>query len=147
MDRSAATVHEHQTGCIVGMTRISPVHPPDGAGWDRAAELKAIQDTYARYERTDRARLWDQHQPGYARLVESLQASLIASLVSSVPASGGRVLDLGCGEGELAVGLASLAPSTEWIGLDLREEAIDIARARFPELRFIVASADAGAPR
>ena len=118
------------------------MHPRDTAGWDRAADLKAIQDTYAEYDRTNRARLWNRNEPGYARLIDELHRRLVALILSSLPRTGGTVLDLGCGEGDLAVMAASLGQGSEWIGLDLRPEAIETARTRFPDLRFMVASAD-----
>ena len=48
-----------------------------------------------------------------------------------------RVLDLGCGEGDL---LASLAPA-EGVGVDFSPAMIEIARQRHPNLEFIVADA------
>jgi SAM-dependent methyltransferase len=118
------------------------VNPRDTADWDRAAELRAIQETYDQYDRTNRARLWDERDPGYSRMVGALQARLVVSLAASLPAGGGRVLDLGCGDGNLAAKRHALVPPTEWIGLDLRPEAIAAARVRFPELTFMVGSAD-----
>ena len=47
---------------------------------------------------------------------------------------GERVLDLGCGDGEL---LARLAPE-EGVGIDIDEQAIKDASARHPELTFVV---------
>lgn len=49
-------------------------------------------------------------------------------------AQNGRVLDLGCGNGDL---LASLAPD-HGIGVDFSEKAVEVARTRHPELEFIV---------
>jgi ubiquinone/menaquinone biosynthesis C-methylase UbiE len=118
------------------------MNPRDAADWDRAAELQAIRETYDRYDRTNRSRLWDRGDPGYDLLVEDIEARLRACLLASVPASGGTVLDLGCGEGDLAAHATTLASGTQWIGLDLRPEVIETASARFPGLRFIVASAD-----
>lgn len=116
----------------------------DLAGWDRDADLTKIRDTYGRYDRTDRSRLWDEDDPGYARLTSELQAHLLESLAASVSGtSTARVLDLGCGDGELAGDRARLGRPTDWIGLDLRPEVIEIARARFPDLTFLVGSADA----
>jgi 2-polyprenyl-3-methyl-5-hydroxy-6-metoxy-1,4-benzoquinol methylase len=50
---------------------------------------------------------------------------------------GARVLDLGCGQGDL---LARLKPS-RGVGVDLSAEMIELARARHPELTFIQADA------
>ena len=120
-----------------------PMHPHDEPRWDRPAELEAIQRTYDGYEADHRARLWDRRRPGYGRLVATLQERLRESLVASVPRSDGVVLDLGCGDGDLTDERARLPGGTDWIGLDLREDAVNRARARFPDTRFIVASADA----
>lgn len=119
------------------------MHPRDEPRWDRPAELKAIQRTYDGYDAEHRARLWDRRVPGYARLVSHLQERLRDSLVASVPGRGGVVLDLGCGDGDLTEERALLPSGTDWIGLDLRPDAVGRARARFRDARFIVASADA----
>lgn len=121
----------------------SAVHARDSRKWDREADLQAIRDTYGRYDQVGRARLWNDHAPGYARLARELQQSLLRNLVSSVP--GGtmaRILDLGCGDGSLAADAHLPEPATDWVGVDLRPEAIAIARERFPALTFVVASAD-----
>ena len=121
----------------------SAVHPRGIRDWDREADLQAIRDTYDRYDDTGRAHLWDERAAGYARLTREVQASLVHSLELSIPSVGGRVLDLGCGDGSLAG--EALLPRTgiEWIGVDLRPEAIARARELFPELSFIIASGDA----
>lgn len=120
----------------------SAVHPRDHRNWDREADLQAIRDTYDGYDEAGRARLWDEHAPGYARLVNELQASLVRHLEASVPNREARIVDLGCGDGSLAGDAPLSRTATEWIGVDLRPEAIAIARERFPELTFIVASGD-----
>ena len=120
----------------------SAVDPRETQDWDREADLQAIRDTYDRYDDVGRARLWDANAPGYARLTREVQASLIRDLELSIPGAGARVLDLGCGDGTLA-GEAQLARTTvEWIGVDLRPDAIAKARELFPELTFIIASGD-----
>jgi SAM-dependent methyltransferase len=48
-----------------------------------------------------------------------------------------RVLELGCGEGDL---LASLQPS-EGVGVDFSPAMVDLARQKYPGLRFVVADA------
>ena len=52
-------------------------------------------------------------------------------LAKRIPA-GQRVLDIGCGTGEI---LAALQPS-HGVGIDLSQRAVDTARARFPKLQF-----------
>jgi SAM-dependent methyltransferase len=119
------------------------VEPPNPGAWDRDAELEAIRTTYAGYDRTDRARLWDTRVPGYGRLASDLQRRLLQALEASLPPGRPAVVDLGCGDGALAADVGPLARGLDWIGVDLRPESIEIARGRFPELAFQVASADA----
>lgn len=57
-----------------------------------------------------------------------------------------RVVDLGCGEGFVAERLQALPFSFEYRGLELREQAVDQARARVPGLDFRVADAIATEP-
>lgn len=115
---------------------------PRDARWDRSADLEAIRRTYRRYDDTDRGRLWDEGSRGYARLVTDLEARLLASLSASIPPGGGTVLDLGCGDGALARVRDRLIATPKWVGVDLRPEAVEAASARFPDARFMTASAD-----
>jgi SAM-dependent methyltransferase len=119
----------------------SAVEPRNSRNWDRETDLQAIRDTYDGYDASGRARLWDERAPGYARLAAELQASLVRSL-ESVASTGARILDLGCGDGVLAAETHLSSTASEWIGVDLRQEAIATARERFPNLTFMVASGD-----
>ena len=47
-----------------------------------------------------------------------------------------RVVDLGCGTGELTALLAHRFPKAEVVGIDSSAEMLEKARARFPEIRF-----------
>lgn len=51
-----------------------------------------------------------------------------------------RVLELGCGPGDVAIQLAAI--SAKVTGIDFSENMIEVARARFPELAFEVADAE-----
>lgn len=108
----------------------------------RAAELEAIRATYRRYDATNRARIWDVRTPGYRRLVDDLDARLLELLRPAVPARGGVLLDLGCGDGALAASRLALESDLRWIGLDIRPDAIESAREQFHHAEFVVASAD-----
>jgi ubiquinone/menaquinone biosynthesis C-methylase UbiE len=46
------------------------------------------------------------------------------------PVDGGRVLDVGCGTGEITARLATLFPAASFVGVDLEEPHLDRARAR-----------------
>lgn len=52
--------------------------------------------------------------------------------IMAIPHLRGRVLDVGCGAGHLA---AQLAPS-EYVGQDVDEESLEIARRKYPSHRF-----------
>jgi ubiquinone/menaquinone biosynthesis C-methylase UbiE len=54
-------------------------------------------------------------------------------LIALVP-DGGRMLDLGCGNGAK---IAHLAPRFELVAVDLSEEQLRLARARVPEATFV----------
>lgn len=47
------------------------------------------------------------------------------------------VLDLGCGTGELAAWMKRTNRGAEYIGVDRRDDAIDEARRRHPQMRFL----------
>ena len=112
------------------------------SSWDREADLQRIRETYAGYTRMHRERLWDRASTGYARLVDDLNAALERELrdaISDTPEA--TVVDLGCGTGELAAVGALMVD--RWIGVDLRADAVAVARANYPGSQFVEASADA----
>lgn len=114
----------------------------DPSGWDRAADLAQIEATYAGYDASGRSRLWRGDNQGYARLAGQVRHRLLADLARSIGGGRNRVLDLGCGTGDLALEAADAGLRPDWVGVDLRTEAVDAARAAFPTGTFIAASAD-----
>ena len=56
------------------------------------------------------------------------------SYMQFIVPKGSRILDLGCGTGDL---LAKLEPSYG-VGVDLSERIIDVAKRKFPDLKFFV---------
>ena len=63
-----------------------------------------------------------------------------ADLVEALdPKRGERILDLGCGTGQLTARIAETGASA--VGIDSSPQMIDTARANYPELRFEVADA------
>lgn len=88
---------------------------------------------------------YDTVAESYAELVPPLFAEdavgrgLIGAFVSLVLAHGGElVADLGCGPGHVTAYLNSLGVNA--FGVDLSSRAVEIARLRYPELRFEVGS-------
>lgn len=110
---------------------------------DRDRELDGIRETYQRYEREGRYRTWDRLNPGNARIERDRDRAIVDLLERSLPATGGRVLDLGMGEGRLAelVRRAEL-PVGSWAGVDLDPRAVQAAAAAAPWGHFVEASAD-----
>ncbi|MFZ0887343.1 MAG: glycosyltransferase [Candidatus Binataceae bacterium] len=92
----------------------------------------AAQKVVAERFRQDRIERWDREAP--ARAARFYHDSL-ARLYRSLVPPGQRVLELGCGDGDL---LAALAPSLG-VGIDFSPKRIETASARHPGLRFIAA--------
>jgi SAM-dependent methyltransferase len=115
---------------------------PGRTGWDRDAELEQIREAYGHYKETGRDRLWSPDNRGFARLSATLRGQLIREIQAILPRGDARVLDLGCGAGELGALAAATGVDAEWVGVDLRPEAILAARSRHPAGTYHVASAD-----
>ncbi len=56
------------------------------------------------------------------------------------PGPGERIIDLGCGIGQLSAQIA--ASGCEVIGIDADSEMIDLARRKYPDIRFICATGE-----
>lgn len=109
----------------------------------RDEELDRVRATYQRYARQGRARLWDRANPGYARIARERDEALVELIVASLGADGaGTVLDCGCGGGELADLVRARAPRVSWAGIDLRTEALEVARRDRPWATWIEGSVD-----
>lgn len=68
--------------------------------------------------------------------VASLQREVGTRLLGSleqVPAEPERILDLGCGTGYFSTALRERYPQADYIGLDLAQGMIDVARQRYPD--------------
>jgi len=63
----------------------------------------------------------------------------VAKLLAELPGDFGRVLDLGCGRGQLALLLLELGRAAGVMGVDVDAPKIDVARAAGPEAEFRVA--------
>ena len=115
---------------------------PERPGWDRDAELELTREVYRHYKEVGRDRLWSRDNRGFARLTDTLRGQLVGEIKAVLPRGDARVLDLGCGAGELGSMVAASGLHTGWVGVDLRPEAIQAARGGHPAGTYHVASAD-----
>ena len=86
---------------------------------------------------------WDQHWASYTEAAESNPAQLyrrriICRLLRRFGCSGAaRILDIGSGQGDLAVTLLNSFPEAEIAGLELSETGVRIAARKVPTARFV----------
>src|SRR5579883_793943 len=86
---------------------------------------------------TDRRAFYDQRAAFRTRETERHYQRLLRNYFGFLVPPGLRVLELGCGLGDL---LASLKPA-RGVGVDFSPEMVKLARQRHPELEFHVADA------
>jgi ubiquinone/menaquinone biosynthesis C-methylase UbiE len=104
----------------------------------RDEALARLRSTYRHYSESGYASRWSSGGIG-AQLVVVERDDWLAEVVGAGP----TVLDLGCGSGDLGVMLASRGQRPQrYLGLDLLEERIALARASVPWGEFIIGSAD-----
>ena len=110
-----------------------------------SGEITRVRRVYRGYaERGRGEREWAADHPGNRAMVEERTHVLAALLERSgrLPLGTRRVLDLGCGDGDVLAGLVRWgARPARLIGVDVRADAVARARDRWPELRFEVADA------
>ena len=99
--------------------------PADARAEEALRELATFFDAVAAHERQQR-----RGTSTYHRLVQGIHHSIVAA--------GARVLEIGCGCGDL---LAAVRPSYG-VGIDISPEMIAAAGARHPELEFAVAAGE-----
>jgi SAM-dependent methyltransferase len=121
-----------------------PVELPiiDARARDEITRVRRVYRGYAERGRGERE--WAADHPGNRAMVEERTHVLAALLERSgrLPLGTRRVLDLGCGDGDVLAGLVRWgAHPTRLIGVDVRADAVARARDRWPELRFEVADA------
>jgi len=68
-----------------------------------------------------------------ARRVVPAYAEMTQQLLDQIPAGAGRVLELGCGTGQLAAALGRRSPAPELTLVDAAPEMLDVTRARLAE--------------
>lgn len=87
---------------------------------------------------------WNQHWNAYAEAAHINPASayrrqlvykLLDLAASPRPV---RVLELGCGQGDLAQELAEACADAEYLGLDRSEAGVDISQSKVPQANFLV---------
>jgi ubiquinone/menaquinone biosynthesis C-methylase UbiE len=92
-------------------------------------------------------RVRDYYEELWERLPDDLEPPDLAlrrSFALSEISSGDRVLDLGCGAGDLTGDLAP--PAADVVGVDVAEAALRRARARHPGITFLRAEVDGELP-
>jgi SAM-dependent methyltransferase len=110
---------------------------------ERDEDLDEIRAAYDRYERDGHAALWDKDNAGYRRLASERDAALDSLIRSSVNGRDDvRLLDVGCGTGQLAVRLHATQPEISVVGIDLLAQRIEVATTNAPWANFRVGSAD-----
>src|SRR3954453_13754042 len=103
---------------------------PVGEGTDEQRAFKAFE-----------AAGWSANAPGYGALTGRITARFAASLLDAARAGPGtRVLDAGCGHGDLCA--AAAARGAAPVGVDLAEGMVAAAQAAHPDLEFRVADAE-----
>ena len=82
-------------------------------------EEDRIRERYHSYETEGRERLWDMTNPGFARLSRDRDRTVLDLTLRSLPTTGGRLLDVGCGDGRHIGAVLDARPDVEAVGIDL----------------------------
>jgi SAM-dependent methyltransferase len=107
------------------------------------SDLDQIRTTYADYHTSGRERLWVRSNRGYARLIDDRDRVLLPLIAASLPAGGGRFLDVGCGSGELLAAIVAADLAATCAGIDLLPSRIETARSVVPAATLVAGSAEA----
>jgi SAM-dependent methyltransferase len=83
---------------------------------------------------------WAEHADFYDHAMAGYQPRLLAA---AHPAPGDRILDVGCGSGQLAIDLVRATRGARAVGLDLSAALLDVARSRAEGLTVEFQQADA----
>ena len=83
---------------------------------------------------------WAEHAATYNASVARYQPALLAAIGAQ---PGERILDVGCGSGELAIDLVRGTPGATALGVDLSTAQLEVARQQAGELPVKFAQADA----
>jgi len=87
------------------------------------------EDSFGRYGESPKALHWANYRVPAVRFRE---------LVQDLPIEGKRILDAGCGMGDLLPFLYAKSPDFSYLGMDINADFIDIARRRYEGHEFKV---------
>lgn len=120
-------------------TRIDPGAPTPIASARRRTATEHLRKHHER-QRAERVRVLDllAERRDEFRAKNALYYQEVERLAKFFIPKGSRVLEIGCSTGHL---LASLEPS-RGVGIDISPRTVDMARANYPDLEFIVADAE-----
>jgi len=89
-------------------------------------------DTSKEWSKTSAIDFYDKHRNQVSDLYPSERVFLPRVLFP-----GAKVLDVGCASGGFFSIMRSLEPSIEYTGIDIAEAAIELAKEKYPEARFL----------
>jgi len=107
------------------------------------SEIKRLKSVYAHYAQTEHP-TWQLANKGNALMwQEQLDASLnLLKTQASLPLSQLRILDIGCGHGELLAGFAQAGANPDQLyGVDLLPERIEFSQQHYPDMHWQQADA------
>jgi uncharacterized protein (DUF2062 family)/2-polyprenyl-3-methyl-5-hydroxy-6-metoxy-1,4-benzoquinol methylase len=107
---------------------------------DRSSEAPATNATQQALERT-RARYAQVPHADRYYVAGKLAFDPVFDLIATQAGSFGRVLDLGCGRGQLSAFLLELGRASEVVGVDSDARKVEVARQAVPEAKLLVADA------
>src|SRR5260370_39686013 len=86
---------------------------------------------------------WDRHWDEYSKAAQENPAQeyrrrvMFPLLGLDNGGTGVRLLDIGSGEGDMAVAVRAAFPAAEIVGLELSQSGVEISRQKVPDARFM----------